>query len=417
MGLYIHIPYCKSKCIYCDFYSTPVVETMEQYVRSMLCEARLRKNECGESSPSKIEGAGGSMITQRQEETSSPSKIEGAGGSMITQRDDLIIPQFSTLYLGGGTPSVMPVELLSALINGLSDIFDLSRVGEFTIEVNPDDVTREYVEQLRQLGVNRVSMGVQSFNDGELRAINRRHSAQQAIDAARAIKEAGISNISIDLIYGLPGQTIDTWQHNVEQAIALDVQHISAYNLSYEKGTRLWVMREQGKVQEVSDDDCIAMHDLLVKMLKEAGYEHYEISNFARPGYRSHHNSSYWNFTPYLGLGAAAHSFDGSVRRYNPSNIKQYIEKLSNGTTAFIEEHLAWWERYDEEVMVRLRTSDGLDSRLIAQRYGYKVYDHLIKQSQQFIEQGLLRASGDTIILTPSGVMLSDNIIRNLMWE
>lgn len=396
MGLYIHIPYCKSKCIYCDFYSTPVVETMEQYVRSLLCEARLRKNECGESSP---------------------SKIEGAGGSMITQRDDLIIPQFSTLYLGGGTPSVMPVELLSALINGLSDIFDLSQVQEFTVEVNPDDVTREYVEQLRQLGVNRVSMGVQSLNDGELRAINRRHSAQQAIDAARAIKEAGISNISIDLIYGLPGQTIDTWQQNVEQAIALDVQHISAYNLSYEKGTRLWVMREQGKVQEVSDDDCIAMHDLLVKMLKEAGYEHYEISNFARPGYRSRHNSSYWNFTPYLGLGAAAHSFDGSVRRYNPSSIKQYIEKLSNGTTAFIEEHLAWWERYDEEVMVRLRTSDGLDSRLIAQRYGDKVYDRLIKQSQQFIEQGLLHVDGDTIILTPSGVMLSDNIIRNLMWE
>ena len=374
MGLYIHIPYCKSKCIYCDFYSTPVVETMEQYVRSLLCEARLRKTEIGSET-------------------------------------------ITTLFLGGGTPSMMPVELLRALINGLSDIFDLSRVGEFTIEVNPDDVTREYVELLRQLGVNRVSMGVQSFNDDELRAINRRHSAQQAIDAARAIKEADISNISIDLIYGLPGQTIDTWQQTVEQAIALDVQHISAYNLSYEKGTRLWVMREQGKVQEVSDDDCIAMHDLLVKMLKEAGYEHYEISNFARPGYRSRHNSSYWNFTPYLGLGTAAHSFDGSVRRYNPSSIKQYIEKLSNGTPAFIEEHLAWWERYDEEVMVRLRTSDGLDTRLIAQRYGDKVYDRLIKQSQQFIEQGLLRVDGDTIILTPSGVMLSDNIIRNLMWE
>ncbi|MBO4721549.1 MAG: radical SAM family heme chaperone HemW [Muribaculaceae bacterium] len=395
-GIYIHIPYCKSKCIYCDFYSTPVVETMEQYVHSLLCEAKLRREEIVNSSPSKIEGAGGSMPSQ--------------------SNDRSIIPQFTTLYLGGGTPSVMPVELLSALINGLSEIFDLSLVEEFTIEVNPDDVTREYVEELRQLGVNRVSMGVQSFNDGDLLTINRRHSAQQAIDAVDAIKEAGISNVSIDLIYGLPGQTLDSWQHNVEQAIGLNVQHISAYNLGYEPRTRLWVMREQGKVQEVSDDDCIAMHDILVIMLKEAGFEHYEISNFARPGYRSRHNSSYWNFTPYLGLGAAAHSFDGNVRRYNPSSIKEYLEKLSNGLPAFIEENLEWWERYDEEVMVRLRMSDGLDTKLIAQRYGDKVSNHLIKQSQQFIGQGLLRVKGNSLILTPSGVMMSDNIIRNLMW-
>ena len=369
---------------------------MEQYVHSLLCEAKLRREEIVNSSPSKIEGAGGSMPSQ--------------------SNDRSIIPQFTTLYLGGGTPSVMPVELLSALINGLSEIFDLSLVEEFTIEVNPDDVTREYVEELRQLGVNRVSMGVQSFNDGDLLTINRRHSAQQAIDAVDAIKEAGISNVSIDLIYGLPGQTLDSWQHNVEQAIGLNVQHISAYNLGYEPRTRLWVMREQGKVQEVSDDDCIAMHDILVIMLKEAGFEHYEISNFARPGYRSRHNSSYWNFTPYLGLGAAAHSFDGNVRRYNPSSIKEYLEKLSNGLPAFIEENLEWWERYDEEVMVRLRMSDGLDTKLIAQRYGDKVSNHLIKQSQQFIGQGLLRVKGNSLILTPRGVMMSDNIIRNLMW-
>lgn len=373
-GLYIHIPYCKSKCIYCDFYSTPQVKTMEQYVQSLLCEAKLRQEE--------------------------------------------ISNQFvSTLYLGGGTPSVMPLELTSKLINGLKSTFDLSNVEEFTIEVNPDDVTCDYIEKLRQLGVNRVSMGVQSFNDDELQAINRRHTAQQAIDAVHAIKKAGISNVSIDLIYGLPGQTLDTWQNNVQQAIALDVQHISAYNLSYEPGTRLWVMRERGKVQEASDDDCISMHDMLVERLKEADFEHYEISNFARPGYRSRHNSSYWNFTPYLGLGAAAHSFDGTTRRYNPSNIKEYINKLSNGTPTFIEEHLDWWERYDEEVMVRLRTSDGLDTSLIAKLYGDKPYNHLLKQAQQFIAQGLLRLDGTTLILTHSGVMMSDNIIRNLMWN
>ena len=372
-GLYIHIPYCKSKCTYCDFYSTPQVETMEQYVHSLLCEAKLRQEE--------------------------------------------IPHQFTTLYLGGGTPSVMPLELMSQLINGLKSTFDLSHVEEFTIEANPDDVTQEYIAALMQLGVNRVSMGVQSFNDNELQAINRRHSAQQAIDAVHDIKEAGITNVSIDIIYGLPGQTLNSWKHNVKQAIDLDVQHISAYNLSYEPGTRLWVMRERRKVQEVSDEDCIAMHNTLVEMLIDADFEHYEISNFARPGYRSRHNSSYWNFTPYLGLGAAAHSFDGTTRRYNPSSIKEYIDKLSNGNTAYIEEHLELWERYDEEVMVRLRTSEGLNTQLIAKSYGEDVYNKLITKAKFFIEQNRLTLNGNNLILTPSGVMMSDNIIRDLMWD
>lgn len=372
-GLYIHIPYCKSKCTYCDFYSTPQVETMEQYVHSLLCEAKLRQEE--------------------------------------------IPHQFTTLYLGGGTPSVMPLELMSQLINGLKSTFDLSHVEEFTIEANPDDVTQEYIAALMQLGVNRVSMGVQSFNDNELQAINRRHSAQQAIDAVHDIKEAGITNVSIDIIYGLPGQTLNSWKHNVKQAIDLDVQHISAYNLSYEPGTRLWVMRERRKVQEVSDEDCIAMHNTLVEMLIDADFEHYEISNFARPGYRSRHNSSYWNFTPYLGLGAAAHSFDGTTRRYNPSSIKEYIDKLSNGNTAYIEEHLELWERYDEEVMVRLRTSEGLNTQLIAKSYGEDVYNKLLTKAKFFIEQNRLTLNGNNLILTPSGVMMSDNIIRDLMWD
>lgn len=346
---------------------------MEQYVHSLLCEAELRQEEIGE-----------------------PVK---------------------TLYLGGGTPSVLPIILLKTLIEGLSNIFDFSNLDEVTIEVNPDDVSRDYIEKLRAIGVNRVSMGVQSFNDDELHAINRRHSARQAIDAVRAIKDAGIGNVSIDLIYGLPGQTLDTWQHNVEQAITLDVKHISAYNLTYEQGTRLWVMRKSGKLQEVSDDDCVAMHNTLVAMLKDADFEHYEISNFARPDYRSRHNSSYWDFTPYLGLGAAAHSFDGTTRRHNPASIKGYIEKLSNGRSAFIEEHLEWWERYDEEVMVRLRTSDGLDTNLIAQHYGNQVFNHLLKHAQPFINRHLLNSCDGILTLTPQAIMLSDDIIRDLMWD
>lgn len=392
-GLYIHIPYCKSKCTYCDFYSTPQVETMEQYVHSLLCEARMRASEIGNSSPSKIEGSGGST----------PLKKENT--------------QFTTLYLGGGTPSVMPLELMSQLISGLKSTFDLSHVEEFTIEVNPDDVTQDYIAALRQLGVNRVSMGVQSFNDDELRAINRRHTAQQAIDAVRAINDAGINNISLDLIYGLPEQSLESWRHNVEQAIDLNVQHISAYCLSYEHGTRLWVMREKGKVQEASDELCIAMHNQLVRMLKQTGFEHYEISNFAIPDFRSQHNSNYWNYTPYLGLGAAAHSFDGTIRRYNPSSIKEYINSLNNNCTAYTEEHPCWFERLDEEVMLRLRTSDGLDLDIIASRYGDQAANALICKAQQFIDQGLLKLNENTLTLTPQGVMMSDNIIRELMWD
>lgn len=378
-GIYIHIPYCKSKCTYCDFYSTPQVETMEQYVHSLLVEARLRAPELN---------------------------IKGSGTSHV-----------KTLYLGGGTPSILPIELITRLVDGLHEVFDLNNLEEFTIEVNPDDVNPAFIDSLRRLGINRVSMGVQSFNDNELRAINRRHTAQQAINAVHCINDAGIANVSIDLIYGLPGQSLDSWQRNVEQAIKLKVQHISAYCLSYEQGTRLWVMREQGRVQEASDELCIAMNNALVRMLTETGFEHYEISNFALPGYRSRHNSSYWNFTPYLGLGAAAHSFDGYTRRYNPSSIKQYITMLSQGTTAFDEEQLEPWQRHDEEVMLRLRTSDGLDTATLGDHYGALAATTLLRKAHPFIEQGLLRQENTKLILTASGVMTSDYIIRTLMCD
>lgn len=319
--------------------------------------------------------------------------------------------------MGGGTPSVMPIELLSKLINGLHSIFDLSNMEEFTIEVNPDDVTPSLITSLHHLGINRVSMGVQSFNDDDLQAINRRHSAQQAINAVKIIQNCGIENVSIDLIYGLPGQSLYSWKRNVEQAISLNVQHISAYCLSYEHGTRLWVMREQGKVQEASDELCVEMHNTLVNRLQQAGFEHYEISNFARPGFRSRHNSSYWNFTPYLGLGAAAHSFDGTSRRYNPSSIKEYIKGLSENRTVFTMEELEWWERHDEEVMVRLRTSDGLDTTVIAEHYGSNASNTLLRKAQPFINQDQLNLNDTILTLTPQGVMMSDHIIRTLMWD
>ena len=375
-GIYVHIPFCASRCSYCDFYSTLALGRMgEDYVEAVVAEARLRRAELG--------------------------------GAPIR-----------TLYLGGGTPSQLPVPLLSRLVTGLRQEFDLLSLEEFTIEANPDDVSAEWCARVADLGVNRVSMGVQSFRDDILRLIGRRHTAQQAVDAVHNLRSAGIDNISIDLIYGLPGQTLSTWTTAVEKAMALRPQHLSAYGLTYEEGTRLWRQRELGEVVEVPEEQCLAMYRVLVKMLTMAGYEHYEISNFALPGYHSRHNSSYWNDTPYLGLGAAAHSYDGTTRRSNPADLQRYVANVTAGKTAWEEEVLTRWERYDERVMLGLRTSRGVDVERLRRDFGDEAWRHFKHEAQRHIEAGNLRvADNGNYVLTADGIMLSDSVMRDLMWD
>ena len=367
-GLYIHIPFCRSKCIYCDFYSMPPRGRAEEYVAALRREWELRHDELH--------------------------------GEAVT-----------TLYMGGGTPSLLAPQQIANIL----DVLPLDNVVEFTIEANPDDVTPDYAHALAAMGVNRVSMGVQSFDDRDLRAINRRHTAAQAVEAVEHCLAAGIINVGIDLIYGLPGQTLDAWCDNVTRALSLPVKHLSAYNLSYERGTRLWVLRERGLITEVDDDTCVAMHETLCDLATNAGWEHYEISNFARPGFRSRHNSSYWDSTPYLGLGAAAHSFDGRVRSANPPHMRCYLEAIAAGRAACERETLQLWERHDEEVMLRLRTSDGLDLNAFAARYGNKAAETLETKAASFIDRGLLRRDGTTLRLTRSGIMLSNQVIAALM--
>ena len=373
-GIYVHIPFCASRCSYCDFFSTLCLsESGEPYVNAVLAEAALRQSE-----------------------------LQGE--------------PIRTLYLGGGTPSQLPLPLLSRLIIGLWERLDLEAVEEFTVEANPDDVTHEWCSAVSRLGVNRVSMGVQSFEDKILRLIGRRHTAQQAAEAVACLRAAGIDNISIDLIFGLPGQTPESWAASVRQAIDLKPQHISAYGLTYEEGTRLWHQRERGEVTEVPEEQCLEMYHILVDMLQAAGYEHYEISNFAKPGYRSRHNSSYWNDTPYLGLGAAAHSYDGRVRRYNPHDLQQYISKIMAGEAAYEQEELTPWERYDERVMLGLRTADGVDADRLRQDFGDEAWQHFIREAQRHIEAGHLHVTdGSRYVLTRDGILLSDSIIRDLM--
>lgn len=375
-GVYVHIPFCASRCSYCDFFSTlRLDEVGHDYVEALIAEARLRKAELN----------------------GKPVK---------------------TLYMGGGTPSQLPLPLLARLIDGLKATLDLNAVEEFTLEANPDDVTPEWCAAVRALGVNRVSMGVQSFQDAVLRLVGRRHTARQAIDAVASLRHAGIDNISIDLIYGLPGQTLETWAESVRQAVDLRPQHISAYGLTYEPGTRLWQQRECGEVVEASEDQYLDMYRVLVGLLQVAGYEHYEISNFALPGYRSRHNSSYWNETPYLGLGAAAHSYDGTMRRSNPADLCGYIRRITSGQPACQVEDLAWWERYDERVMLGLRTADGVDAHRLRSDFGDKAWAHFVSEARRHIDAGNMICTDDgRYILTSEGIVLSDSVMRDLMWD
>lgn len=333
------------------------------------------------------------------------------------RKNELNSETLTTVYLGGGTPSLLSITQLSKLVNGLKKVFDFSEVEEFTLEVNPDDVMVEYIQQAKSLGINRVSMGVQSFSDEDLRFINRRHTAKQATDAIHIIKEAGIDNISIDLIYGIPGQNIEKWKNNVDTAISLSVQHISAYTLMYEQGTRLSVMRSLGKIKEVDDDVVAAMYDYLVAQLKSNGYTHYEISNFALPGFHSRHNSSYWNLTPYFGLGVAAHSFDGTARRFNPSNLKKYLDALGEGKLCVEVEKITKAEKYDEYVMLRLRTVDGIDADELMHRFGEEYYQFFIKKAKPLVSQGSLINENGRYYIPENHIMISDNITCDLLWD
>lgn len=367
-GLYIHIPFCKRKCIYCDFYSIA-------------------------GSPDLMGGYAGALIDE-----------------FDNRKDELGGERISTVYLGGGTPSLMPAGLLSKIVSHIG----LDGVEEATIEVNPDDVAMEYVKELADMGFNRVSMGVQSFIDSELRLLNRRHDAKGARNAVDILKRCGIQNISIDLIYGIPGQTLQSWRESIDAALSLDVPHISAYNLTYEEGTRLTMMRDKGRIKEVGDELCVDMFDALSGLLSDAGYEQYEISNFSKPGMYSRHNSSYWNFTPYLGLGASAHSFDGRKRRYNPSNLREYVKLIKEKGYAYRVEEETENQLYNEWVMTRLRTKWGLDINDLGMRFGRHYEKTAAEILEKYSGEGDVHIENGIARLTKKGIMISDMIFRDL---
>ena len=368
-GIYIHVPFCQSRCIYCDFYSTTYgAEWKRSYVDSLKREMQLRREEINTS-------------------------------------------RVPSLYIGGGTPSQLPSLLLVEVFRAICDNFALSEDAEVTIEANPDDVTPEWLSALSQTPVNRISMGVQTFSDSLLRFLNRRHTSRQAIEAVRLCQDAGYSNISLDLIYGLPGQTLKDWKSDVKQLLSLDVPHLSAYALSYEEGTVLSKMLQEGSVNEASDELSWQMYEYLMDETAVTGMQHYEISNFAMPGMHSRHNSSYWDGSPYLGLGPGAHSYDGGrIRRSNNTSLKEYVQATTD--VPHQKEILTPEELYDELVMTRLRTASGLPLSLLAP----KQKDYCLRMAKPHIGNGNLLQERNALRLSRKGIFVSNSIISDLMY-
>lgn len=367
-GIYIHVPFCKSRCIYCGFFSTTSLSLRRAYVEALKTELHQRRaflSEC----------------------------------------------PVGTIYLGGGTPSLLSARDLESIISSLYNIYNVENGAEITIEGNPDDLTPDYLAQLRHLGVNRLSIGVQTFSDARLRFLHRRHDAVRAIEAVHAAQQVGFDNISVDLMFGFPGQTIADWQDDVSQALALGVQHISAYSLMYEEGTRLTTLLERGDITEVSEDDSRRMYECLIDLLLQAGFRHYEISNFAIPGYESRHNSGYWYGVPYLGIGAGAHSYDGFNRFYNVESLKDYL-----AGAPFVKESLTPAERYNEYVYTGLRTESGISISRIQELFGEDKLTYCLHNAHRHLQNGLLVHEGDLLRLTRLGLFVSNDVMSDLMW-
>ena len=372
-GLYIHIPFCRQRCSYCAFYSSTLYNIQQKYVDALCKEITLRK--------------------------------EYAGNQPI-----------GTIYLGGGTPSTLTMEQLESIFGTIYSHYPIAPNPEVTIECNPDDLTPEFLTALRRMPVNRISMGIQSFNDAQLKRLGRRHDAAKARQAVANARAAGYDNISIDLMFALPGSSKTQWQETLDTAIALHPDHISAYNLMYEEGTPLHRALERGDFQELSEEENLEQFRMLIDSMKSAGYRHYEISNFALPGRESRHNSSYWNDTPYIGCGAAAHSYNGNSREWNIADIKAYIEGMESGCRDYEIENLTEEESYNDTILTRLRTADGIPLQWMKEKFNDKLNGYMLRTAEKEIALGNLKEENGHLSLTEKGIFISDAVIREVIY-
>jgi oxygen-independent coproporphyrinogen-3 oxidase len=370
-GIYIHIPFCKQACHYCNFHFSTSLQLKNDFLEALLKEVALQKNY-----------------------------LDGE----VTE----------TIYFGGGTPSLLQAGELSDILSAIHSNFAVSANAEITLEANPDDINTEKLTHWKEGGINRLSIGVQSFAEEDLRWMNRAHTAGQAINSIKQAQDAGFHNLTIDLIYGTPTLPDAAWQKNVQQAIALHIPHLSCYALTVEPGTPLSGMIRKNKIIPVSTDDQARQFLLLMEWLQQAGYEHYEISNFALPGKRSQHNSSYWRGKKYLGLGPSAHSFNGNSRQWNIANNALYIQSLKNNILSFEKEQLTVTQQLNEYIMTALRTIEGVNVHHIIEIFGADAGSKLQQASKKFIDNNTLQVINNRLRLTNEGKLFADGIAAEL---
>lgn len=371
-GIYIHIPFCQTKCRYCDFYSITNIRQSEGFVKALKVELTQRSYELGEET-------------------------------------------VDTIYMGGGTPSMLTSSQIVSILELLNQTYPISDEAEITMECNPGDLSGMDIQEIVSAGVNRISIGAQSFQPEVLHFLSRRHDVEETKEMYRDFRNAGISNISLDLMYGIPGTTTDTVAEDLAEILSLRPEHISAYHLIYEEGTPLWQDLLAGKVSELDEEESLKMNHLVRSMLTRYGYEHYEISNFALHGYRSRHNSSYWKGTPYLGFGPSAHSYVHPWRSWNPSDLNQYSGPLLHGAHFLNRsyEEITPDLEYEEYILTHLRTSDGVDVQEILQRFGSATAAKAEVLLKQYVGQGLMIDKEEVYTLTEAGIDLSDGIMAS----
>lgn len=367
-GIYIHIPFCKTKCGYCDFYSCTQLELRDGVHDAIMAELSSERSFIGD------------------------------------------VP-IGTIYFGGGTPSLFQPARLQQIIDHIGQLWDCTGTGEITVEANPDDLTPDYLHRLAATAINRLSIGIQSFDDRHLRFMHRRHSAHTAVEAVRNAQRYGFDNISVDLIYGIPGMGVGEWRSALEKAIDLGVQHISAYHLTVEDGTPFGRLAASGSLTAVDEGVSESQFFMLHDTLTAAGFEHYEVSNFALPGLRARHNASYWRGEPYLGVGPSAHSFNGSVRRSSPPSVESY---LGNRTHNYIVETLSGTDRYNEFIMTSLRTAEGVDERILEHEFGSELAGRFRTFAEPFLRSGSLVCDRGRWFIPADRFLVSDSVIAAL---
>lgn len=374
-GLYIHIPFCKSKCFYCDFFSVSNLNRKKELVEALILELELEKSFFGYDRPA-----------------------------------------LRTIYFGGGTPSMLDKEDFEAIFSAIEANYDIRTCEEITLEANPDDLTPEYIRMLREFPFNRISIGVQSFIEEELQAINRRHTVKQAVDVILTCKQLGFDSISLDLMYGLPGQTFKSFCQSIDCALTLPVSHISSYALSWEEGSVLYQKLEKGLLKQAEDEFLETCYFELVNRLDAAGFQRYELSNFSKPGFESKHNSSYWNGTAYLGIGPAAHSYRESERRMNIRSVDAYIPGMKEGKPKREIEYLNSDMKYNDFIITRLRTNSGVNLTELETLFGLQKLDYCLRNAAKSLTNGFLTVENNRLRLEKKGYFIADTIFSDLLW-